>query len=671
MNTPKHPANMTLAEFKALPQLPTSPTKTGYRVLYHVVRDPRDVDMLLHDGIDPRKAHSGVHGADQPDSFWTTDTPTGYDSNGTVLAVQVPEEYAETAGVGQFIVRRRIPAEDIIGIDPIAPSNPSVVPQRLSHIAHNEYADSYWQAYQDEKARPMAVNTQLVEIYQAMAPAMRQMFRSAMAAAIGDEERHALDRIDAGTQPAIKVGSLTSAQRSRLDVRADLTGDELAFGRSSDDDDDVAKSGLRRDRAGTHQEWRQKEEFTRGGHVRYESPLAQHYAELMEDQQDQESLNRALNEARLAEKRGEITSGDLSALRNLHDYHNVNLEGQKRERSRRDRDVEDQERERLRREALAHARHSVYETPAAQHYAELMEDQLRQDASNNTLLDLGRVLGRARLAAARQEVTPGDLSSLEALHTQAYRVILDRVRDSELQERQRNRMQQSRLDVRAESLPIYSGLAPQITWSSPPLSPHRKLIDAATEELQSLDRPNANTAKKVLRNLVKSGIDREVVESVEGSLEDFVSTVRSDFDSAEEYQDARQEAWDTFVSELEQVDLDDEEGGHDPYPEAPRPFVSGLAGGIVVDPSLARSTPCIQIELGDRRLVYSRGIIGALSDENEAAYCAEGVIPHVVTEAQLTRIRSLTEAAPKCATDTNDVDTFLSCIGRELRAAQA
>ena len=98
------------------------------------------------------QAHSGRIEADRPGVFWMTDDPKGYSKFGTVIAVQVPEKSVQAAGVGQFITSAKIPSEDIIGVDKQAPDNPYVPHgERMSFITHNEYAESYWQGYQDTK----------------------------------------------------------------------------------------------------------------------------------------------------------------------------------------------------------------------------------------------------------------------------------------------------------------------------------------------------------------------------------------------------------------------------------------------------------------------------------------------------------------------------------------
>lgn len=167
----KHPARMTLDEFKAAPDLPTAPTKDGYVVLYHRLRNEEDLDLLLREGIDPKRAASGVTGADQPGVFWTTNDPKGFSDLGTVIALQVPESSARSAGVGQFIIYDRVPAEDIIGVDIQAPKSPTVSPgRRLSSIRNNKYADRYWEDYQ--KAAPTPPRTQPSSVLDDLLPDM-------------------------------------------------------------------------------------------------------------------------------------------------------------------------------------------------------------------------------------------------------------------------------------------------------------------------------------------------------------------------------------------------------------------------------------------------------------------------------------------------------------------
>jgi len=110
-------------------------------------------------------------------------------------------------------------------------------------------------------------------------------------------------------------------------------------------------------------------------------------------------------------------------------------------------------------------------------------------------------------------------------------------------------------------------------------------------------------------------------------------------------------------------------------------WISSLGGspGFVVDPGLARATPCIVIELGAGRssLVYSKGIIGALDEEQKALYCADGIEPREISDAQRERIAVMESAAKGCSEATtgkegqDHLSAYLSCMGSELRAKGA
>ena len=106
-------------------------------------------------------------------------------------------------------------------------------------------------------------------------------------------------------------------------------------------------------------------------------------------------------------------------------------------------------------------------------------------------------------------------------------------------------------------------------------------------------------------------------------------------------------------------------------------WVSGISGspGIVVDPGVARSTPCIRLSLGEgsHPLVYSRGIIGAMDEGQEALYCQEGYEDREASAAQKERLAAMKQAAQTCsqeaggATTQEHLESYFSCLGRELK----
>lgn len=98
--------------------------------------------------------------------------------------------------------------------------------------------------------------------------------------------------------------------------------------------------------------------------------------------------------------------------------------------------------------------------------------------------------------------------------------------------------------------------------------------------------------------------------------------------------------------------------------------------GFVTDPGRARSTPCIRLELGEGHapLVYSKGIVGALDEEQQALYCQEGYVDRAITEAQRDRLQAFATAAHECSTEAKAAEpqqhmaAYFSCLGRELKA---
>ncbi len=106
-------------------------------------------------------------------------------------------------------------------------------------------------------------------------------------------------------------------------------------------------------------------------------------------------------------------------------------------------------------------------------------------------------------------------------------------------------------------------------------------------------------------------------------------------------------------------------------------WISGLGGGpgIVSDPGQARSQPCIRYELGAGHapLVFQKGIIGPLDEDQTAEFCAMGFEDVHPTERQAERLRVLPEAAQTCSLEVKDVprdkhiDAYYNCLEAELR----
>jgi hypothetical protein len=107
-------------------------------------------------------------------------------------------------------------------------------------------------------------------------------------------------------------------------------------------------------------------------------------------------------------------------------------------------------------------------------------------------------------------------------------------------------------------------------------------------------------------------------------------------------------------------------------------WVSRIGGspGIVVDEDLAKTTPCLRIDLGDGMspLIFSKGIVGALDEKQIGQYCTLGFLDKSATPQQLTRLQSMSEAAHVCHVDTQSMagtpehlKAYFSCLGKELK----
>jgi hypothetical protein len=97
---------------------------------------------------------------------------------------------------------------------------------------------------------------------------------------------------------------------------------------------------------------------------------------------------------------------------------------------------------------------------------------------------------------------------------------------------------------------------------------------------------------------------------------------------------------------------------------------SEVQDGIVVDAGVARSTPCTVIDLGDdSELVFSKGVIGALDEEQKALFCLRREVQRP-SDAQRRRIEAFREASRRCAeTDQQSIVDRIGCIKRELERA--
>lgn len=91
---------------------------------------------------------------------------------------------------------------------------------------------------------------------------------------------------------------------------------------------------------------------------------------------------------------------------------------------------------------------------------------------------------------------------------------------------------------------------------------------------------------------------------------------------------------------------------------------------IIVNEALARSTPCKCYPIDhDKKLCFTKGAIGALSQEQRKLYCTEEID---ITEGITERVKQFREAAKVCKMEIEGLPkgerlhAWLSCMGREL-----
>jgi hypothetical protein len=102
------------------------------------------------------------------------------------------------------------------------------------------------------------------------------------------------------------------------------------------------------------------------------------------------------------------------------------------------------------------------------------------------------------------------------------------------------------------------------------------------------------------------------------------------------------------------------------------PYAYG-SPGIVVDSAVARATPCRCIDYRPgKRLCFSRGIVGALSDDQEKVYCPTTV--PLESPGLERRLAGWMESVETCQADIAAVPKgerlgpWLYCMSRELKA---
>jgi len=102
------------------------------------------------------------------------------------------------------------------------------------------------------------------------------------------------------------------------------------------------------------------------------------------------------------------------------------------------------------------------------------------------------------------------------------------------------------------------------------------------------------------------------------------------------------------------------------------PYQEG-SPGIVVNEATAMASPCRCIEYRPgKKLCFSKGIIGALSDEQEAIYCP--VTEELESPGIEKRLKDWMDAVETCKAEIAPIpkgerlEPWLSCMSRELKA---
>lgn len=99
----------------------------------------------------------------------------------------------------------------------------------------------------------------------------------------------------------------------------------------------------------------------------------------------------------------------------------------------------------------------------------------------------------------------------------------------------------------------------------------------------------------------------------------------------------------------------------------------GGSPGIVVNEALAMASPCSCIEYRPgKKLCFSKGIVGALSDEQETAYCSATV--ELKSPKLEKRLEGWMESVETCKAEIANIpkgerlEPWLTCMSRELAA---
>ena len=88
-----------------------------------------------------------------------------------------------------------------------------------------------------------------------------------------------------------------------------------------------------------------------------------------------------------------------------------------------------------------------------------------------------------------------------------------------------------------------------------------------------------------------------------------------------------------------------------------------VIGGIVIRPTIAKETACTCFDLDGEDLCFSKGVIGALTNEQEIKYCPIKV--HRESEKLSRRVNKFRAAVKKCR--TRGIREYLACMRSSLR----
>ena len=113
----------------------------------------------------------------------------------------------------------------------------------------------------------------------------------------------------------------------------------------------------------------------------------------------------------------------------------------------------------------------------------------------------------------------------------------------------------------------------------------------------------------------------------------------------------------------------------EPLADLPSASTAHIYPAILVNAEVAYSTPCTRLNIrpGHAPLIYSKGMMGALSQEQISEYCTEGFVDLQATEELRERLEVLSTSTHRCARETEGIenarsrtDAYFSCLSREI-----